>query len=373
MRFGDDPARIRAALDPVHADEPLPVTRGSTAADDDVAVSGYVRENGGEKFRHGGQKPPQNGVSISRRQSTPRGPRRMFKIESIRSRIRITYANVMSTIAVFVVLSGGTAIAAGVAPNSVRSASVQNNSLLSADLKDGKGVTGVDVKDNSLTGADIDESTLNLPRGGSSTPSGPAGGALTGSFPNPLLAPNSVKTDTIADRAVTAPKIAPDAIDSSRVQDGKLTGADIADNSIAGADVNESTLGPVTTALLGATGRSSTGYKTCNPNGATVLTCDSVKIALPARSRVLLVATASGAKDGTDLGEGKCNLGTSSTGPLPGTTRSMFRSGGAVSMVTVTPPLQGSVSFGVDCRENSTSTAIRYIDVQITAVALSAN
>jgi hypothetical protein len=287
----------------------------------------------------------------------------MFKIESIRSRIRITYANVMSTIAVFVVLSGGTAIAAGVAPNSVRSSSVQDNSLLSSDLKDGRGVTGVDVKDDSLTGADIDEGTLNLPKGGSSTPSGPAGGALTGSFPNPLLAPDSVNTRNIVDRAVTAAKIAPDAIDSSRVRDNTLTGA----------DVNESTLGPVPTALLGATGRSSTGYKTCNPNGSQVLTCDSVKIALPGRSRVLLVATASGAKDSTDLGEGKCNLGTSTTGALPGTTRSMFRSGGAITFVTVTPPVQGNVSFGIDCRENSTSTAIRYIDVQITAVALSAN
>jgi hypothetical protein len=307
----------------------------------------------------------------------------MLKSESIRSRIRITYANVMSTIAVFVVLSGGTAIAAGVTPNSVKSASVQNNSLVSADLKDGKGVTGVDVKDNSVTGADVDEGSLDLPKVTSTSPSGPAGGALTGSYPNPLLAPNSVRTPNIVDRAVTAAKIAPDAIDSARVQDGKLTGADIADgsvaggdvadNSIAGADVNESTLGPVPTALLGATGRASGGYKTCDPDATEVQTCDSVKITLPGRSRVLLVATASGARDGTDLGEGKCNLGTSATGPLPGTTRSMFRSGGAISMVTVTPPLQGAVSFGVDCRENSPSTAIRYIDVQITAVALSAN
>jgi hypothetical protein len=297
----------------------------------------------------------------------------MFKVEFSRSRIRITYANVMSSIAVFAVLSGGTAIAAGVAPNSVKSASVQNNSLVSADLKDGRAVTGVDVKDDSLTGSDIDERSLDLPKVTSTTPSGPAGGALRGSFPNPLLAPNSVDTPNIVDRAVTAAKIAPDAIDSARVQDGKLTGADIADNSIAGADVNESSLGPVTSALLGATGRASSGYKTCDPDATEVQTCDKVSIALPGRSRVLLVANVSGANDGTDIGEGKCNLGTSATGPLAGTTRKMFRNGGAITMVTVTPPVQGNVSFGIDCRENSTSTAIRYIDVQITAVALSAN
>jgi hypothetical protein len=268
---------------------------------------------------------------------------------------KLSYANVMSTIAVFVVLSSGTAIAAGVAPNSVKSASVQDNSLTSADLKDGKGVTGADVKDDSLTGADIDERSLDLPK------------------VSPVLAPDSVDTPNIVDRAVTAAKIAPDAVDSPLVKDGSLTGRDLADNSIAGADVDERSLGPVPTALLGATGRASTGYKRCDPDASEVQTCDSVKIALPGRSRVLLVATASGANDGTDIGEGKCNLGTSATGPLPGTTRSMFRSGGPVSMVTVTPPVQGTVSFGIDCRENDPKTAIRYIDVQITAVALSAH
>lgn len=73
---------------------------------------------------------------------------------------RLTYANVMSTLAVFGVLGGGAYAAA-----TINSGDVVNNSLKSADLKDGDGVRSADVRDDSLaggglTGADIDESLL---------------------------------------------------------------------------------------------------------------------------------------------------------------------------------------------------------------------
>ena len=82
-----------------------------------------------------------------------------------------TYANVMSTLAVFLVVAGGSAFAAStITADSINSKSVKDNSLKSKDLKDGKAVsgddvidnslTGTDVTDNSLTGDDVDESTL---------------------------------------------------------------------------------------------------------------------------------------------------------------------------------------------------------------------
>lgn len=98
-----------------------------------------------------------------------------------RSRRRLSYANIMSTVAVFLVVAGGTAFAASsLAPNSVGSKTVKDNALKTIDLKDGKAVssddvidaslTGTDLADNavssakvaddSLTGTDIDESTL---------------------------------------------------------------------------------------------------------------------------------------------------------------------------------------------------------------------
>jgi hypothetical protein len=82
-----------------------------------------------------------------------------------------SYANVMSTLAVFLVVAGGTAFAASsLAPDSVKSKTVKDNSLKSIDLKDGKAVstddvidgslTGTDIADASLTGDDVDETTL---------------------------------------------------------------------------------------------------------------------------------------------------------------------------------------------------------------------
>jgi len=70
-------------------------------------------------------------------------------------RARLSYANVIATVALFVALGGGAYAAAR-----IDSGDVENNSLKSADLKNQKAVKGKDVKDDQLTGDDIDESSL---------------------------------------------------------------------------------------------------------------------------------------------------------------------------------------------------------------------
>jgi len=85
-------------------------------------------------------------------------------------RRRFSYADVMSTLAVFLVIAGGTALAAALPKDSVKSATVKDEALKTKDLKDGKAVGGADVIDeslsgsdlagNSLSGADIDEASL---------------------------------------------------------------------------------------------------------------------------------------------------------------------------------------------------------------------
>jgi hypothetical protein len=89
-------------------------------------------------------------------------------------RCRLTYANVMSTLALFVALGGTTAWAAhetilssDIVDGEVRSVDIRNDDIQSGDVKDNSINTfdvhsflGVDVVDGSLTGADVDESTL---------------------------------------------------------------------------------------------------------------------------------------------------------------------------------------------------------------------
>jgi hypothetical protein len=87
-------------------------------------------------------------------------------------RKRLTYANVMSSIAVFLVLGGATAIAANqlgkgsvgkkqLKANAVTSAKIKKNAVTSAKIKNGA-VTGAKVQDGSLTGADINAATLGI-------------------------------------------------------------------------------------------------------------------------------------------------------------------------------------------------------------------
>jgi hypothetical protein len=74
-------------------------------------------------------------------------------------RKRLTYANVMSSIAVFLVLGGATALAAGLAKNSVGSKQLKKNAVTTAKIKNGA-VTTSKIKNGAITGAQVNASTL---------------------------------------------------------------------------------------------------------------------------------------------------------------------------------------------------------------------
>lgn len=148
------------------------------------------------------------------------------------SRPRITYANVVATLALFLALAGGTAFATGaLRRGSVTQRIVHNNSLLSADLKNGKGVAGVDVVDGRLAGADF----------------GGVGGAdiADGTLDATKVGDGSVRGEDLGKGAIGTANLAPGAIDSARVVDGSITGKDIATDTVTGANIVESSLGRV--------------------------------------------------------------------------------------------------------------------------------
>jgi hypothetical protein len=80
-------------------------------------------------------------------------------------RKRLTYANVMSSIAVFFVLGGATAFAASkitskqLAPNSVTTAKIKKSSVTTSKIKDAS-ITTTKVADGAITGAKLNLGSL---------------------------------------------------------------------------------------------------------------------------------------------------------------------------------------------------------------------
>jgi hypothetical protein len=112
------------------------------------------------------------------------------EISVMKIRKRLTYANVMSSIAVFLVLGGATAVAASqLGKNSVGSKQLKKNAVTAAKLKKNavttskianKAVTGAKVADGSLTGTDINAGSLGtVPNATHANTAGSASGLST--------------------------------------------------------------------------------------------------------------------------------------------------------------------------------------------------
>ena len=77
-----------------------------------------------------------------------------------RFRPRLTYANVVATLALFLVVAGGSAIAAGkLAKGSVGSRQLKAGAVTAAKIKNGA-VTGAKVANDTITGKNVNEATL---------------------------------------------------------------------------------------------------------------------------------------------------------------------------------------------------------------------
>ena len=157
----------------------------------------------------------------------------------------ITYANVVSTLALFLVVAGGTAWAAA-------------------------RITGADVVDQSLNEADIADGSLTRSIGANAISSAKVyDGSLTGA--------------DIATGTITGTDIAGSTINGSRIIDGSLVSADIADSTLTGADLAASSIStrelkaPEPWHIVGASGEPQFGSWACD--GDTV--CEWTRMSYP--------------------------------------------------------------------------------------------
>jgi hypothetical protein len=118
-------------------------------------------------------------------------------------RKRLTYANVMSTIAVFLVIGGASALAAAqLAKNSVGTKQLKSNAVTTAKIKK-EAVAAAKIKNGA------------------------------------------VGTSKLGGGAVTSEKLGAAAVSTDKLANNAVTGAKVADGSITGADVNQGSLNAV--------------------------------------------------------------------------------------------------------------------------------
>lgn len=158
-------------------------------------------------------------------------------------RRHVTYANVMSSLAVFMILGGATAFAAiqKVGANEIKANSIKTGKIVKEAVTAGK------IKKAAVTEGKI------------------ADGAVTTN----KLGDNAVTTSKIADNAVTSSKLGNDAVTNGKLANGAVTGSKIAANTVSRANISGANLLPSAYAFVNFSGEVDPAFTSGIPNATT--------------------------------------------------------------------------------------------------------
>jgi hypothetical protein len=138
---------------------------------------------------------------------------------------RPTYANVVSTLCLFLLLGGTSALAATqLAKNSIGTKQIKKNAVATAKIKNGA-VTTSKLAANAVTSGNIADAAVTTSKlaANAVTSGNIADAAVTTS----KLANNAVTSGKIAEAAVTTSKLANNAVTSGKIADGEVRAADL--------------------------------------------------------------------------------------------------------------------------------------------------
>ena len=158
-------------------------------------------------------------------------------------RKRLTYANVMSTIAVFFVVGGATAFAATeLAKNSVGAKQLKSNAVTSAKIKK-EAVTAAKIKNGAVGTSKLGAGSVISEKLGAGSVISEKLGA--GSVISDKLGAGAVTGEKIAAAAVDPAKLGKAAVTNEKLAANSVTGAKVADGSLSGSDIDQDSLNSV--------------------------------------------------------------------------------------------------------------------------------
>lgn len=128
-------------------------------------------------------------------------------------RFRPSPALILSCVALFMALSGS-ALAVGLAKNSVRSAQIVDGTVRTVDLKDAA-VSGTKIAPNAVGPDQIAENAVSSAK------------VAPDSLDAQDLAPASVTSSEVTDQSLTANDLGPDSVGSSEIQAGAIRASEL--------------------------------------------------------------------------------------------------------------------------------------------------
>lgn len=168
-----------------------------------------------------------------------------------RFRPRLTYANVIASLALFVAL-GGSAVAAGLAKNSVGPNQLKQGAVTAGKIRK-QAVTSGKIAPKAVVAGKLGPNAVlpgNLGAGIISTDKIAASAVTAEKIKN-----NVVTTNKITNNAITTQKLAASAVGTNNLAEGSVTGAKIAKETITAEKLAKGAIGNVETLKTGQTER----------------------------------------------------------------------------------------------------------------------
>ncbi len=140
-------------------------------------------------------------------------------------RQRLTYSNVIATMALFLAL-GGVAVAAGLPRNSVGANQLKRNAVTAAKIRK-QAVTSAKLAPKSVIGGKLAENSVgpgNIGNGAVTTAKLAANSVIASTIKNSVITTNKLNNE-----AVTTPKLANESVSTAKLGKGSVTAAKLSD------------------------------------------------------------------------------------------------------------------------------------------------